>query len=105
MGKLLATRERVTIAIELSRVLGAPALLWDEDKKDWVKSTRSVREMFMHILWIRLCHVHPELGDADLYENIVLTINPQTLCVELELVKKQPAPKVSEIRKPDLVTA
>ncbi len=96
MGKLLATRERVSIAIELSRVLGAPALLWDDEKKDWVKSDRSVREMFMHILWIRLCYAHPELGDADLYEKVELSVNPQTLCVELELTRRQ---NVSEVRK------
>ncbi len=38
MGKLIATRERVTIAIELERILGAPALLWNEEKKDWETS-------------------------------------------------------------------
>ena len=96
MGKLVSTRERVTVAIELSRILGAPALLWNDEKQDWEKSDHTVREMFMQLLWIRLCHAHPELGNADLYENVTLAFNPQTLCVEVDFVRKQ---KVSDAGK------
>ncbi len=93
MGKLLATRERVTIAIELERVLGAPALLWNEEKKDWERSDCSVRQMMGHLLWIRLCHAHPELADARLYGDIKVYFDPKTGCMTAEFER------VSDTRK------
>ncbi len=81
MGKLVATRERVTIAIELERLLGAPALLWNEEQRDWETSDYSVRQMMGQLLWIRLCHAHPELGRAELYKDLQLSFDPETQCM------------------------
>jgi hypothetical protein len=90
MGKFIATRKSVTVAIELDRILGAPALLWDTGKGDWVKCDKSVREMMLHILWLRLCHTHPEYADARLYEDVKISFDPETGCMKAEFIRAQP---------------
>lgn len=87
MGSLKRDPDRVTVSIELSRLLKAPALIWDKDEHKWMPVKHTVQEMFFNLLWNRLAAKHPELAKAELYQDYTITFDAQSNCMKVELVK------------------
>lgn len=90
MGSLRTDPERVTVVVELPRLLGAPALLWNDQKKTWEKCERSVQEMFFQLMWLLMIKKRPDLGDATQYGDYTIKFDPKTNCMVAEFIKVKP---------------
>ena len=87
MGSLKRDPHRVTVSIELSRLLKAPALLWDKEHHKWLPVQHSVAEVFFNLIWNRLASKHPELAKAELYGDYDIRFDPETQCIQIDLIK------------------
>jgi hypothetical protein len=90
MGSLKQGPDRITMKIEVGRLLRAPALFWNKEEKKFEKTTHTTAELLTNLFWLRLCKAHPELGDATAYSDMQLSFDQESGCIQVEFIKFPP---------------
>ena len=61
MGAIRQLSDRVEIEFELDRLLKAPVMLWEAGAKNFIETINTIEDVFIAILWLKLCSLHPEM--------------------------------------------
>ncbi len=91
MGAIRTLDDRVEIEFEMERLLKSPVVLWDGDTKTYThKSTQSIEDSLVAILWLRLGVAHPEINFGEEFGKFEFSYDKKTGNVTVKFFRKVP---------------